>query len=130
MIIRTLLPIAFALLVAVSSARGQSLAANSPNSESEKDLLAREVDDPTAILTQLKLQDLYTPRNFQTTAQTNTFQLRPVIPVESFTLFPIQVSYSADFRSTDSSHVARQFNDHGIRRHATLRFVHLQLARP
>ena len=51
---------------------------------------AREVDDPTAILTQLKLQDLYTPRNFQTTAQTNTVQLRPVIPVESFALFPFE----------------------------------------
>ena len=27
--------------------------------------LATEVDDPTAILTQLKFQDLYTPSNFQ-----------------------------------------------------------------
>ena len=52
--------------------------------------MAREVDDPTAILTQLKLQDLYTPRNFQTTAQTNTVQLRPVLPVESFSLFPFK----------------------------------------
>jgi hypothetical protein len=89
-VLRTLSLIAFALLMAVSSARGQSLAANSANSESEEDLLAREVDDPTAILTQLKLQDLYTPRNFQTTAQTNTVQLRPVIPVDSFALFPFK----------------------------------------
>ena len=89
MTVRTFSLVAFALLMAVSSARGQSqgLAANSANSESEEDLLAREVDDPTAILTQLKLQDLYTPRNFQTTAQTNTVQLRPVIPVDSFALF-------------------------------------------
>src|ERR1700674_579766 len=90
MTVRTLSLIAVALLMAVSGARGQSLAANSANSESEEDLLAREVDDPTAILTQLKLQDLYTPRNFQTTAQTNTVQLRPVIPVESFSLFPFK----------------------------------------
>src|ERR1700694_4539987 len=90
MTVRTFSLIALALLMAVSSARGQSLAANSANSESEEDLLAREVDDPTAILTQLKLQDLYTPRNFQTTAQTNTVQVRPVIPVESFSLFPFK----------------------------------------
>jgi hypothetical protein len=90
MTVRTLSLVAFALFVTVSSARGQSLAASSANSESEEDLLARQVDDPTAILTQLKLQDLYTPRNFQTTAQTNTVQVRPVIPVESFALFPFK----------------------------------------
>jgi hypothetical protein len=90
MTVRMLSLIAFALLMAVSSARGQSLAANSANGESEEDQLAREVDDPTAILTQLKFQDLYTPRNFQTTAQTNTVQLRPVLPVDSFALFPFK----------------------------------------
>ena len=90
MTVRTLPLIGLMLLVAVSSARGQSLGVNSPSSESEEDLLAREVDDPTAILTQLKLQDRYTPRNFQTTAQTNTVQVRPVIPVESFSLFPFK----------------------------------------
>jgi hypothetical protein len=63
--------IAFALLTVASSVRAQSLAANSVVSESEEDRLAQEVDDPTAILTQLKFQDLYTPRNFQTPAQTN-----------------------------------------------------------
>ena len=90
MTVRTLPLVALALLLAVGGARGQSIAANSSNTESEEDLLAREVDDPTAILTQLKLQDLYTPRNFQTTAQTNTVQVRPVIPVESFSLFPFK----------------------------------------
>jgi hypothetical protein len=74
----------------VSGARAQSLAANSANSESEEDRLAREVDDPTAILTQLKFEDLYMPRSFETTAQTNTVQLRPVLPVEPFTLFPFK----------------------------------------
>jgi hypothetical protein len=89
-LVRRLSLIAFALLVAMSGARGQSFAADSVHSESEEDLLAREVDDPTAILTQLKLQDLYTPRNFQTSAQTNTVQLRPVLPVEPFSFFPFK----------------------------------------
>lgn len=61
MTVGTLSLIAVALLMAMSSAHGQSLGVNLANSESEEDLLAREVDDPTAILTQLKLQDLYTP---------------------------------------------------------------------
>lgn len=52
--------------------------------------LATEVEDPTAILTQLQFQDLYTPRNFQTSAQTNTIQLRPIIPIEPFSIFPFQ----------------------------------------
>jgi hypothetical protein len=90
MTVRTLSLVAFALFVTVSSARGQSLAANSANSESEEDLLAREVDDPTAILTQLKLQDLYTPRNFQTPAQTNQVDLKIVLPLEPLSLLPFQ----------------------------------------
>jgi len=45
------------------------------------DQLAGEVDDPTAILTQLKLQDLFTPSNFHTSAETNTVQVRPVLSV-------------------------------------------------
>ncbi len=90
MLVRTLSLIALALLTVVSSARGQNLASGSAGTESEEDRLAREVDDPTAILTQLKLQDLYTPRNFGTTAQTNTVQVRPVIPVEPFSLLPVE----------------------------------------
>src|SRR5271163_4839983 len=109
MTVRMFSLLAFALLWILSSAHGQSLAANSANSESEEDVLAREVDDPTAILTQLKLQDLYTPRNFETTAQTNTVQLRPVIPVEAFSFFPfkqiIRPTFEVDTSATsrDSS---------------------------
>ena len=73
--------IAFALLTVASSARGQGIAANSVVTESEEDRLAQEVDDPTAILTQLKLQDLYMPRNFQTPAQTNQVDLKVVLPL-------------------------------------------------
>ena len=82
--------IAFALLTVASSVRAQSLAANSVVSESEEDRLAQEVDDPTAILTQLKLQDLYTPRNFQTPAQTNQVDLKVVLPLEPFSFLPFK----------------------------------------
>src|SRR5713101_186981 len=50
--------------------QGHTIACDSASAESEEDRLAREVEDPTAILTQLQFQDLYTPRNFQTSAQT------------------------------------------------------------
>src|SRR5258706_14973788 len=71
------------LLIAVPPPR--SFAASvTATPESEEDRLATEVEDPTAILTQLQFQDIYTPRNFQTSAQTNTVQLRPVIPVAPF----------------------------------------------
>lgn len=79
-----------ALLMMVSSARAQILEGSWNGNGTEEDQLAKEVDDPTAILTQLKLQDLYTPRNFQTTAQTNTVQLRPVMPIEPFPLMPFK----------------------------------------
>jgi hypothetical protein len=41
-------------------------------------------------LAQLKFQDLYTPQNYSTTAQTNTLQLRPVLPIQPFSFFPWQ----------------------------------------
>lgn len=78
------------LLMAVSGAHSQSSTVNSVGIESEEDQLAREVDDPTAILTQLKFQDLYTPRNFQTSAQANDLQLNVVFPVEPLSLLPLQ----------------------------------------
>jgi hypothetical protein len=66
--------------------------------ESEEDQLAEEVDDPTAILTQMKFQDLYTPRSFNTTAQTNTLQARPVVPIEPFLFIPFKQIVRPTFR--------------------------------
>ena len=116
MITRTLSLVVFVFSIAAGSARGQSLVANFAAAESEEDYLAGEVDDPTAILTQLKFQDLYTPRNFQSTAQTNTFQIRPVIPVEPFAFLPIKQiirpTFSIQTLATSSgSSTTTQFTD-------------------
>jgi hypothetical protein len=81
---------ASAFLLVASSARGQGLTANPAPAESEEDWLAREVDDPTAILTQLKLQDQYTPENFKTPAQTNEVNLKVVLPVEPLPFLPFK----------------------------------------
>ena len=71
---RTLKIFVFILLAMSGRAVGQNLPVGSSAGESEEDRLAREVEDPTAILMQLQLQDLYTPRNFQTCAWS---KLRP-----------------------------------------------------
>jgi hypothetical protein len=84
--------------------------------ESEEDHLAREVDDPTAILFQLQFQDQYTPRNFQTSAQTNTIQLRPIVPIEAFSGFPFQQIIRPTLRvqqlaTSSSSSTITEFTD-------------------
>ena len=98
------------------SARGEGLATGSPGFESEEDRLASEVNDPTAILMQLKLQDLYTPRNFQTSAQTNTIQIRPVIPIQASDFLPVEQIVRPTFRvktlaTSQSSSTITEFAD-------------------
>ncbi len=78
------------LLAMLGSARGQNVAASSGEAEPEEDRLARQVEDPTAILAQLKFEDLYMPRNFETSAETNTVQLRPVAPIGPFAFVPVE----------------------------------------
>lgn len=87
--VRALELILLTILMAIVAAQRRSIAADS-SIESEEDQLAREVDDPTAILAQLKFQDLYTPQNYSTTAQTNTLQVRPVLPIQPFAFVPFQ----------------------------------------
>ena len=85
-------PLCALILIVGSTFRvqGHSFAPDTAYAESEEDRLAREVEDPTAILTQLQFQDLYSPRNFQTSAQTNAIQLRPIVPIQAFSEFPFQ----------------------------------------
>jgi len=96
--------------------RGYTLALDPAWAESEEDHLAREVDDPTAILFQLQFQDQYTPRNFQTSAQTNTIQLRPIVPIQAFSGFPFQQIIRPTLRvqqlaTSSSSSTITEFTD-------------------
>ena len=98
------------------AAQGQSSAANSFGIESEEEQLAREVDDPTVVLTQLKFQDLYTPQNFQTSAQTNELQLKVVLPVEPLLFLPFQQVIRPTFKlqtlaTSQSSSTITEFAD-------------------
>lgn len=56
----------------------------------EKAQLAREFNDPLTTVPQISLQEVYTPSNYGTDAQTNRLILRPIIPrVPRFKLFPL-----------------------------------------
>ena len=99
-----------------SSVRGHTITSNSAGAESEEDHLAQEVDDPTAILTQVQFQDLYTAKNFQTSAQTNTIQMRPILPIQAFSGFPFQQILRPTFKlqqiaTSSSSSTITEFTD-------------------
>ncbi|MGO9266434.1 MAG: hypothetical protein ACLQBA_16395 [Candidatus Binataceae bacterium] len=83
--------------------QAQSDVVASTGAESEEDLLAREVDDPTVILTQLKFQDIYTPGNFETSAQTNTAQLQAVVPIVALPFLPFQQVLRPTFKLQTSA---------------------------
>ena len=52
--------------------------------------LAEKEYDPTADLTQFKIQDTYTPSEFGTNAQPNTLQLRPLLAVRPQLFTPLE----------------------------------------
>ncbi len=96
--------------------RGYAITCDTACAQTEEDRLAREVEDPTAILTQLQIQDLYTPRNFRTSAQTNTIQIRPIVPIEAFPWFPFQQIVRPTFKVqtlaiSSSSSTITEFSD-------------------
>jgi len=97
------MPIIVVLLVVASNAQGQSSVANPFGSGADEDQLAREVDDPTVILTQLKFQDIYTPGNFETSAQTNTAQLQAVVPIGPLSFVPSQQVLRPTFKLQTSA---------------------------
>src|SRR5579864_278862 len=52
--------------------------------------LAEKEYDPTASLTQLKIQDIYTPAEYGTNAQPNTLQFRPLFAVRPELFTPLE----------------------------------------
>src|SRR5262249_12185093 len=64
---------------------------NDAQMESEEDKLSEEVNDPTAVLTQVRLFEFYTPENYRSSAQTNVALLQPIIPVARLSLLPEQL---------------------------------------
>jgi len=57
--------------------------------ESSAATLAEEFNDPLTTLPQISFQDVYTPSNYGTDAQTNRVTIRPIIPrIPKFSLLP------------------------------------------
>jgi hypothetical protein len=63
---------------------------NDAQTESEEDKLSEEVNDPTAMLTQVRFFEFYTPENFRSRAQTNVALIQPIVPVARLSLLPVE----------------------------------------
>jgi hypothetical protein len=60
-----------------------------PAASDSDEILAEEVNDPTARLTQFQVKNIYTPAEYGTNAQLNTLQIRPVFAIQPFFLLPL-----------------------------------------
>lgn len=63
--------------------------ADPPAPAVSEDMLADEVNDPVATLTQIQLKDEYTPAEYGTNAQPNTLQFRSVFAIEPHLFMPL-----------------------------------------
>jgi hypothetical protein len=67
-----------------------SLAQQTAAASNDEESLAVKEYDPTANLTQFKVQDIYTPAEFGTNAQLNTLQIRPLLAVRPQLFTPLE----------------------------------------
>jgi hypothetical protein len=66
------------------------LAQQAASVRSADETLAEKVNDPTANLTQITVQDLYAPAEYGTNAQSNTLQIRPLLAVRPQLFTPLE----------------------------------------
>jgi hypothetical protein len=78
------------LLVALVQTARTAPMSSEPQTEVEEDTLSEEVNDPTAMLTQVRLFEFYTPENFRSSAQTNVALIQPIIPVARLSFLPVE----------------------------------------
>jgi hypothetical protein len=67
-----------------------SLAQQTASAGDEEESLAERENDPTADLTQFKVQDIYMPAEYGTNAQLNTLQIRPLLAVRPQLFTPLE----------------------------------------
>lgn len=89
--------------VQTGKATPMSSLSNQAQTESEEDKLSEEINDPTAMLTQVRL--FYTRENFRSSAQTNVALIQPIIPVARLSLLPVEqiLRLSVKLRPTATS---------------------------
>jgi hypothetical protein len=81
---------ASAALLILFGGYSPSLAQQAAAAGSDDESLAVREYDPTANLTQFKIQDIYTPAEYGTNAQPNTLQIRPVLAVRPQLFTPLE----------------------------------------
>jgi hypothetical protein len=69
---------------------GYSLSLAQQTAGTDEESLAIKEYDPTAALTQFKIQDIYTPAEYGTNAQPNTLQIRPLLAVRPQLFTPLE----------------------------------------
>lgn len=77
-------------LIIVLAGCSLGLAQQTTSVSSSDESLVDKVNDPTASLTQFKIQDTYTPAEYGTNAQPNTLQLRPLFAVRPQLFTPLE----------------------------------------
>jgi hypothetical protein len=78
------------VLLILLSGYSVSLAQQTAATGNDDESLAIKEYDPTASLTQFKIQDIYTPAEYGTNAQPNTLQIRPLLAVRPQLFTPLE----------------------------------------
>jgi hypothetical protein len=79
-----------AMLVMLMLGCSLGLAQSTASANLSDEVLAVKEYDPTADLTQFKVQDIYTPAEYGTNAQLNTLQIRPLLAVRPQIFTPLE----------------------------------------
>jgi hypothetical protein len=86
----SLIVVAGAALLILLGSCSTCLAQRAASVISPEETLAEKVNDPTANLTQITIQDLYAPAEYGTNAQPNTLRIRPVLVVRPQLFTPLE----------------------------------------
>ena len=79
-----------------------------------RESLSEEVNDPTAILTQVQVREFFSPSEYSTNAQTNTLQGRFVLAFLPHSLLPLAQLVRPTFSLLTPAPRQGRFNPHRI----------------
>lgn len=74
--------VSLALLIFLAGASCRADESVTPRDADSEEPLSQQVEDPTARLTSLQFKDQYTPAEYGTDAQPNTFLIRPILALD------------------------------------------------
>jgi hypothetical protein len=119
-------PLIIASALLVAGLHSQTFAQQVKSQES-LEVLTEDANDPTAVLAQLKIEEDYTPDEYETQAEPNTIQIQPVIPIRAYSLMPLQQIIRPTFKIITIPYGSGP-SKHPVRRYTILRPVGLPMA--